>query len=68
MTAASEATLFVERGMSYAMLGVVDNLANGLGAEPLTYEAYERRLKQNEERGRAILREVIRLHREKELS
>ncbi len=68
MTAASEATLFVERGLSYAMLGIVDNLANGLDAEPLTYEAYERQLKQNEERGRAILRAIIRLHRERELS
>ena len=68
MTAASEATLFVERGMNYAMLGVVDNLANGLGDQPLTLEAYERQLKLNHERGHAILAEIIRLHREKEQS
>jgi 5'-methylthioadenosine phosphorylase len=66
MTAASEATLFVERGMHYAMLGVVDNLANGLDAAPLTYEAYEHQLKKNHARGHAILAEIIRLHREKE--
>jgi 5'-methylthioadenosine phosphorylase len=68
MTAASEATLFVERGMNYAMLGVVDNLANGLDREPLTYDAYQRQLKLNEERGHAILAEIIRLHREEDRS
>lgn len=68
MTAASEATLFVERGMNYAMLGVVDNLANGLDAEPLTYDAYERQLERNHARGQAILAEIIRRHREKEQS
>ncbi len=68
MTAASEATLFVERNMNYAMLGVVDNLANGLDAEPLTCEAYERQLEKNHERGHAILAGIIRLHREEEQS
>ena len=68
MTAASEATLFVERDMNYAMLGVVDNLANGLDADPLTYEAYERQLKKNHQRGHAILAEIIRLRCEKEQS
>ena len=52
MTAASEATLFQERGIAYAMLGVVDNLANGIGAEPLTVEAYERSSPTNQARAR----------------
>ena len=46
----------------------VDNLANGLDTEPLTYDAYQRQVKMNQERGRAILAGIIRLHREKELS
>ncbi|MHC4470085.1 MAG: MTAP family purine nucleoside phosphorylase [Planctomycetota bacterium] len=64
MTAASEATLFQERGIAYANLGVVDNLAHGIGAEPLTFAAYERQVEANEERARRILSEVIRLFRE----
>ena len=65
MTAASEATLFQERGIAYAMLGVVDNLANGLGVEPLTFEAYEEQVEANEARTRAILGEIIRRTLEK---
>jgi 5'-methylthioadenosine phosphorylase len=64
MTAASEATLLQERGIAYANLGVVDNLAHGIGAEPLTFEAYERQVEANEERARAILAGVIRRFRE----
>ncbi len=60
MTAASEATLFQERGIGYATLGLVDNLANGLGAAPLTFEAYEVRRRANEERTREILRALVR--------
>jgi 5'-methylthioadenosine phosphorylase len=60
MTAASEATLFQERGIGYAMLGMVDNLANGLDVAPLTFEAYRRQVDANEARGRAILAEIIR--------
>ena len=58
MTAASEATLCTERGIGYAMLGMVDNLANGLAEEPLTFEAFERQVKANELRAKAILREL----------
>ncbi len=60
MTAASEATLFQERGLSYAMLGLVDNLANGIGGAPLTLDAYEARLAGNTERARAIVAELVR--------
>jgi hypothetical protein len=38
----------------------VDNLAHGVGAEPLTLEAYEARLEQNRGRARAIVDAVIR--------
>jgi len=38
MTVASEATLACELGMEFAALCTVDNYANGLGSEVLTYE------------------------------
>jgi 5'-methylthioadenosine phosphorylase len=60
MTAASEATLFQERGIAYANLAMVDNYANGLGPAPLTFEDFERQVAENEERARAILAELIR--------
>jgi 5'-methylthioadenosine phosphorylase len=63
MTAASEATLFQERGIAYAMLGLVDNYANGIGAEPLTFDDYESQREKNEKRARAILDSLIRHHR-----
>jgi 5'-methylthioadenosine phosphorylase len=60
MTAASEATLFQERGIAYAMLGLVDNMAHGVGTEPLTLEGYEAQLERNRERAAGILNEIIR--------
>ena len=41
MTAASECVLAGELGIAYATICVVDNLANGVSAEPLTAAAYE---------------------------
>ena len=38
MTVASEATLACELGMDFAALCTVENFANGLGGEVLTYE------------------------------
>ena len=64
MTAASEATLFRERGIPYAMITMVDNLANGLDVAPLTYDEFELRVAENEARAKAILAAIIRLHRE----
>jgi 5'-methylthioadenosine phosphorylase len=55
MTAATEATLMQERGIAYAMLGLVDNPAHGVGVEALTFEAYEAQLARNQARARAIL-------------
>jgi len=59
MTAASEATLFQERGIAYAMLGLVDNLAHGVGPAPLTLEGYETQLTHNRGRAEAILAGLI---------
>lgn len=66
MTAASEATLFQERGIGYAMLGIVDNYANGIVAEPLTFEAFENQRKANQERARQIVGAILRRHRGEE--
>ena len=55
MTAASEATLLQERGIASAILGIVDNFAHGIGAEPLTLEAFDAQLEQNTGRARALL-------------
>jgi len=66
MTAASEATLLQERGIAYANLCMVDNLANGLGLDPLTYEAFEQKVSENEARVRAILARIIERFRENE--
>jgi len=41
MTAASECVVAADLGIAYAAICVVDNLANGLGAEPLTIEEFE---------------------------
>jgi 5'-methylthioadenosine phosphorylase len=60
MTAASEATLFQERGIAYAILGLVDNMAHGLGPEQLTLESYQAQLERNRARATAILEEIIR--------
>jgi 5'-methylthioadenosine phosphorylase len=40
MTIAAEAILAREAGLAYAAVCTVDNLANGLAADPLTVEAY----------------------------
>jgi purine nucleoside phosphorylase len=60
MTGASEATLCQELGLAYALLGLVDNPAHGIGPEPLTLEAYDARLARNRVRAGAILAEIIR--------
>jgi 5'-methylthioadenosine phosphorylase len=60
MTAASEATLLQERGMAYAVLGIVDNLAHGLDAEPLTLERFDAMLEANRARARAIVDGLVR--------
>jgi 5'-methylthioadenosine phosphorylase len=50
MTVASECMLMTEVGLPYAAIGVVDNLANGLGAVPLTMDEFERGVAANRAR------------------
>ncbi len=59
MTAASEATLLQERGIPYALLGVVDNHAHGIGAGELSLEAFEREKERNRERARTALAALV---------
>jgi 5'-methylthioadenosine phosphorylase len=59
MTAASEATLFQERGIGYAVLAVVDNWAHGLGPDPLGVEAFRARQAENAPLARRILDALI---------
>lgn len=60
MTGASEATLFQERGVAYAMLGLVDNMAHGVGPGALTLEAYEAQVARNRTRAHGILAALVR--------
>lgn len=64
MTAASEATLFQERGVAYAVLCMVDNYANGVGADPLTLEAFQAQLAASAALGRRILDRLLELWRD----
>lgn len=50
MTLASEVILAREAAMPYAALCTVDNLANGLDAEPLTVEVFQKNKAANEQR------------------
>jgi purine nucleoside phosphorylase len=59
MTAASEATLMQERGIAYAVLGIVDNMAHGVGVDPLTMEGYQAQVARNRGRSTAILQEIM---------
>lgn len=60
MTAASEATLCQEAGLRYAVLGIVDNFAHGIGPEPLTTQRFETQLAANRSRARGILDVIVR--------
>jgi 5'-methylthioadenosine phosphorylase len=59
MTIASECVLAGELGLAYAAVCVVDNLANGIGAAPLTLAEYEAGRSRNRERVRAALEAVV---------
>ena len=65
MTAASEATLFQERGLGYACLCIVDNWAHGLGGEPLSLEAFQERQRANSALAGRILHALTRLRNRK---
>jgi 5'-methylthioadenosine phosphorylase len=59
MTLASEATLACELGMEFAALCTVDNYANGLGGEVLTYEHILSTARENRTRTEEILMKII---------
>jgi purine nucleoside phosphorylase len=59
MTVASECVLAGELGLRYAAVCVVDNLANGVGAAPLTMEEFEAGKAANRERLLATLEAVV---------
>ena len=60
MTLASEATLAVELGMEVAALCTIDNYANGLSDELLTYERIVECSARHKERTEAIVSRIIR--------
>jgi 5'-methylthioadenosine phosphorylase len=60
MTVASEATLACELGIEFASLCTVDNYANGLGGEVLTYEHILSSAKKNRTRTDEIVTTIIR--------
>ena len=59
MTVASEVTLACELGMEFAALCTVDNYANGLDGEALTYEHILSSAKENRARTEEILMKII---------
>jgi len=59
MTVASEATLALELGMRFAAICTVDNYANGLGGETLTYEHILETSRANRLRTGDILTKIV---------
>lgn len=59
MTAASEATLALEVGMEVALICSVDNMAHGLGGEPLEFPAIMANAASNWERIESLLRAAV---------
>ena len=59
MTIASESVVAAELGLRYAAVCSVDNLANGIGPQPLSVEEYEAAKAANRERAQHALVQVI---------
>ncbi len=59
MTVASEATLAMEIGMEVAVICSVDNMAHGMGAEPLEFETIKANATSNWERIERLLRAAV---------
>nr|CRH05046.1 S-methyl-5'-thioadenosine phosphorylase [Candidatus Magnetococcus massalia] len=55
MTVASECLLARELEMAYAAICIIDNYANGVSDEPLTYEAFKSKVAENEARLGSLL-------------
>jgi 5'-methylthioadenosine phosphorylase len=60
MTLASEATLACELGMEFAALCTVDNYANGLGSEVVSYEQILSKSREHSARTEEIVTKIIR--------
>jgi 5'-methylthioadenosine phosphorylase len=60
MTLASEATLACELGMEFAALCTVDNYANGLGSEVVSYEHILSTSREHSARTEEIVTKIIR--------
>ena len=60
MTVASEATLACELGMNFAALCTIENYANGLGDEVLTYEHMLEIAREHRNRNEQIVHTIIR--------
>ncbi|MEG3638876.1 MTAP family purine nucleoside phosphorylase [Magnetococcus sp. PR-3] len=59
MTVASECVLAREIELPYAAICIVDNYANGISDEPLTYEAFKAKVAENEARLISLLRALL---------
>ncbi len=59
MTGASEATLLQERGIAFAMLAMVDNMAHGVGDARLTMERFEAQIARNRVRAVELLAGIL---------
>lgn len=58
MTLGSEATITAELGLDYASVCMVDNYANGIAEEPLSFESFDRMVRQNQEKMDRFLEEL----------
>ena len=59
MTCAHEATLAKEMGLPYAVVCMVDNLANGLGDRAVTYDEFKEGVRRNLETMERVLGAVV---------
>jgi 5'-methylthioadenosine phosphorylase len=59
MTIGSECTVANELGLDYAAVCIVDNLANGVGAQALTRDEFEAGKRANHDRLAAVLSDVV---------
>jgi 5'-methylthioinosine phosphorylase len=59
MTVGAECIVANELGLDYAAVCIVDNLANGVGAVPLTREEFEAGKRANQERLFTVLADVV---------
>jgi 5'-methylthioadenosine phosphorylase len=59
MTMATEATLAREMGLAYASVCIVDNYANGVAPEPLTYEQIMDNVRSNSETAGKVVEAIV---------